>query len=152
MFLIIMSHQKSTKAKEYSNGEITVVWKPALCIHSTNCVKGLPEVFNNHARPWINAGGAGSERIVAQVEKCPSGALSYFRNSDSAAGQDTASPDGALIEVTAAGPLVVQGPVRIRLADGSEETKDGKVALCRCGSSGRKPFCDGSHRRVNFQG
>ena len=65
---------------KYSNGEVTVVWKPDLCIHSGNCVRGLNEVFNSQKRPWININGAATERIIEQVKKCPSGALSYFMN------------------------------------------------------------------------
>jgi uncharacterized Fe-S cluster protein YjdI len=70
----------SDSAKSYSNGEITVVWKPGICIHSGKCVQGLGEVFNVHNRPWINIGSSSTDRIMQQVEKCPSGALSYFRN------------------------------------------------------------------------
>ena len=65
---------------KYSNGEVIVVWKPDLCIHSGNCVRGLQEVFNSQKRPWINISGATTERIIEQVKKCPSGALSYFLN------------------------------------------------------------------------
>jgi uncharacterized Fe-S cluster protein YjdI len=71
--------------KTYSNGEITVVWKPAACIHSTICWKeatGLPDVFNPREKPWIKIEGATSERIMEQVNKCPSGALSFYFNSD----------------------------------------------------------------------
>ena len=71
-----MSDSDST----YSNGEITVVWKPGVCIHSGKCVQGLNEVFNIHTRPWINIAGSSTGRIMQQVEQCPSGALSYFRN------------------------------------------------------------------------
>ena len=66
--------------KEYTNGEITIVWKPAICAHSTICWKGesgLSEVFDPEKRPWIDPEGASSERIMAQIDKCPSGALSY---------------------------------------------------------------------------
>lgn len=78
----------SDSAKTYTNGEITVVWKSGVCIHSGQCVQGLSEVFNVHARPWINIAGSSSDRIIQQVDHCPSGALSYFRNEkmDKAAG------------------------------------------------------------------
>jgi uncharacterized Fe-S cluster protein YjdI len=66
--------------REYSNGEVTVVWKPAICIHAKYCWKELPEVFNTNVRPWVNVAGAPTERIVQQVKRCPSGALSYFYN------------------------------------------------------------------------
>ena len=67
---------------KYSNGEVTIVWKPDICIHSAKCFKGLPEVFDPKKRPWINAEGATTERIIEQVKICPSGALSYFMNAD----------------------------------------------------------------------
>ena len=67
----------------YSNGEVTVVWKPAMCQHSKICWKGLIQVFNPQVRPWINMDGATTERIIEQVKKCPSGALSYHLNSGS---------------------------------------------------------------------
>lgn len=66
--------------KHYSNGEVTVVWKPDLCRHSGICVRGLPAVFDRTRRPWIILQSADTETIVRQVERCPSGALSYFRN------------------------------------------------------------------------
>ncbi|MDB5226328.1 MAG: hypothetical protein JWN78_521 [Bacteroidota bacterium] len=62
-------------SKEYTNGEVTVVWQPHKCIHSTKCWKGLGEVFNPRIKPWINIQGAESENIVNQVHQCPSGAL-----------------------------------------------------------------------------
>jgi uncharacterized Fe-S cluster protein YjdI len=73
----------SDSDKTYTNGEISVVWKSGLCLHSAKCVQGLGEVFNVQARPWINMAGASTDRIVQQVERCPSGALSYFRNQKS---------------------------------------------------------------------
>lgn len=66
--------------KPYTNGEITVIWKPGVCLHSAKCVQGLGEVFNVKNRPWIDMEGASSDRIIRQVEQCPSGALSYVRN------------------------------------------------------------------------
>ena len=62
--------------KRYDNGEVTVVWKPSLCIHSGICFRGLPQVFDPRVRPWIRPEGASTEAIVAQVGCCPSGALS----------------------------------------------------------------------------
>ncbi len=64
----------------YTNGEITIVWKPDTCIHSTLCWKGLIEVFNPKRRPWIDANAATTDQIMEQVNKCPSAALSYYKN------------------------------------------------------------------------
>jgi len=62
----------SDSEKAYSNGEITVSWKPGVCIHSAKCVRGLGEVFNVNARPWINMDGSSTDRITKQVDQCPS--------------------------------------------------------------------------------
>ena len=67
---------------KYTNNEVTVVWKPKVCIHSTVCWKGLIEVFDPREKPWIKMGEATTEKIIDQVKKCPSGALSYFMNND----------------------------------------------------------------------
>jgi len=71
------------KKIKYTNGDVTVVWKPELCKHSGRCVTQLPKVFNLKTKPWVTMTGADSEAIKAQVEKCPTGALSWFKNSDS---------------------------------------------------------------------
>ena len=63
--------------KHYTKGDLTVVWRSALCQHSSICWKGLNEVFNPKINPWINMDGADAERIIEQVKKCPSGALSF---------------------------------------------------------------------------
>jgi uncharacterized Fe-S cluster protein YjdI len=62
--------------KEYSNGEITVVWQPGKCIHSGNCVRNLPSVFQPREQPWVKIHSASTAEIVQTVAKCPSGALS----------------------------------------------------------------------------
>ncbi len=67
--------------KKYTNDDITVIWQPGICQQSTLCWKGLIQVFDPQKRPWINMDGATTERIVEQVKKCPSGALSYVQNS-----------------------------------------------------------------------
>lgn len=71
-----------SKEHEYSNGEVTVVWKPDLCIHSGICARGLPSVFKPKDKPWIHPEGATSDEIVNQVNKCPSGALSTYYNKE----------------------------------------------------------------------
>jgi uncharacterized Fe-S cluster protein YjdI len=66
--------------KKYSNDDITVVWNPAKCIHSAICFKGLPQVFDPSKKPWVNIQGADTEKIIDQVNACPSGALSFLKN------------------------------------------------------------------------
>ena len=72
-----MSNQEIIK--RYTNGDITVVWQPALCIHCGMCAKGLPQVFDPKRRPWVILDGYDSETIIDQVDACPSGALSIER-------------------------------------------------------------------------
>jgi predicted GNAT family acetyltransferase/uncharacterized Fe-S cluster protein YjdI len=66
--------------KEYSNGEITIVWEPSQCQHAGICVKMLPEVYKPKEKPWINQYNASTEQLKDQIAKCPSGALSYYTN------------------------------------------------------------------------
>lgn len=66
--------------KEYTNGEITVVWKQALCVHAGLCAKGLPQVFQPKEKPWIKPHQAPTDAIITQINKCPSGALSFYEN------------------------------------------------------------------------
>ncbi|MBL8021324.1 MAG: (4Fe-4S)-binding protein [Leptospirales bacterium] len=68
--------------KKYSNGEIEIIWKPGTCIHSGICFRGLPAVFDPRAKPWITPAGANTEAIRAQIEACPSKALTFKMLSD----------------------------------------------------------------------
>ncbi|GAA4271484.1 (4Fe-4S)-binding protein [Aquimarina gracilis] len=65
--------------KEYSNREITVVWKPGKCIHAGVCVKTLPNVYDPKAKPWITPENATTKALIDQIDRCPSGALSYIK-------------------------------------------------------------------------
>jgi uncharacterized Fe-S cluster protein YjdI len=73
---------KNNMIKEYTNGEITVVWQSSKCIHSANCVKNLSSVFQPQTQPWIKMDNASTEEIVATVAQCPSGALSIKQNEE----------------------------------------------------------------------
>jgi uncharacterized Fe-S cluster protein YjdI len=137
--------------KTYTNGEVTVVWKPGACIHSTICWKeatGLPEVFNPRARPWIKIDGSTTEKIVAQVQKCPSGALSFYYNID---GPEQVATESK-VEVLRNGPLLVYGNLTIKDQFGNETKKSKVTAFCRCGLSGNKPYCDGSYIKAKIDG
>ncbi|QHW00004.1 (4Fe-4S)-binding protein [Spirosoma endbachense] len=136
--------------KTNSNGEITVVWKPAVCIHSKLCWTQLAEVFNPRARPWVNIEGAGTQRIIEQVDRCPSKALSYFRNEEAI--EPEAILAESLVEPLPNGPLLVYGNLRVKDADGHETQKNKVTAFCRCGASSNKPYCDGTHLKVGFVG
>lgn len=147
--------------KEYTNGEITVLWKPSECIHSTICYKNLLEVFNPSKRPWINMQGATSEKIIDIVKRCPTGALTYLYNNDDKSDKPPQSEnqptgvaetknDPVIIEVIQGGPLMIEGNF---IVVGSEEKNFGKKGLayfCRCGNTRNPPYCDGTHRKIGF--
>jgi len=131
----------------YANDAIEVIWEPKLCIHVRNCVRGLPRVFDPERRPWVDVDAADPEVIAATVLTCPTGAL-HFRRSDGGA-QEEPQPE-TTVEPRPNGPLFVRGRVRIVDEEGRLIREDTRLALCRCGASANKPFCDGSHRRIGF--
>lgn len=142
--------------KKYSNKEITIFWRPDRCIHSANCLIGLPNVFNNGRRPWINIGGAETKEIIRTVNTCPSRALVYAKNSDRIRKVKRKTvkkpPKYARIQILKDGPVLVSGNFIIRDANRKKiriETET--VALCRCGVSKIKPFCDGNHKEIGFK-
>ncbi|MGA9097664.1 MAG: (4Fe-4S)-binding protein [Methanotrichaceae archaeon] len=129
--------------KEYTNSEITVYWDPDKCIHSRKCVNGLPQVFDRNKKPWINMQGSDSEEIMKVIDRCPSGALSYKKS-------ETIQKPSAEIKVTKNGPLLVKGNCVLIDCDDNEIASCGPFALCRCGGSKKKPFCDGTHSKIGF--
>ncbi len=138
------------RKKEYSNGEITVIWEEGKCIHSAKCVQGLAQVFDIQKRPWINIKGAETDQICKQVDLCPSKALTWYSNNK----EDTTMDDNKekkSIEFLPNGPILISGQVSVKHSDGREEVCD-NPALCRCGGSANKPFCDGAHNKNGFEG
>jgi uncharacterized Fe-S cluster protein YjdI len=134
--------------KEYATDEIVVEWEPRLCFHSENCVRALPQVFDSSRRPWVDVDAATAGEIEAAVARCPSGALRTRRIGVPVAPrmhapEVRASPDG---------PLLISGGVRIVDAHGTVLYEGEKAALCRCGGSANKPFCDGTHKANGFRG
>lgn len=71
---------ENEKIIKYKNEDITILWKPALCIHSGECVKALPKVYNPKERPWVKIENATTPELKSQISKCPSKALSYYEN------------------------------------------------------------------------
>jgi uncharacterized Fe-S cluster protein YjdI len=137
------------KVKEYSNGEVTVVWEAEKCIHSAICAKGLPKVFQPRERPWIKIDAAVTDALVNQVKACPSGALSYYMNNETPKADSSSETK---VDVLENGPLLVHGALKVVHKDGKEETKNKTTAFCRCGSSANKPYCDGTHNKQGFVG
>ena len=136
--------------KEYSNGEVTVVWEPRACIHSGNCARGLPEVFKPKEKPWVDVNASSSHRIIETVKTCPSGALTIKSNSamENNATQETSACEVSFFEN---GPLQISGDFTVTDGQGNVMDTKKKVFLCRCGASENKPFCDGRHKKIGFE-
>ncbi len=140
-------------SKTYSNGEITIVWKPSVCIHSTLCwkgEKGLKSVFNPMEKPWIKPHGADTEAIIERVTGCPSGALSFYFN-DRQQEASTESGSEPIVEVLPNGPLLIHGSIHLKHKDEASSLQNKVTAFCRCGASANKPYCDGSHQHNGFK-
>lgn len=67
-------------SEEFSNDEITVSYSPHRCINAEICAKGLSKVFRHDVLPWIDMEASTTKKIICQIKKCPSGALTYKRN------------------------------------------------------------------------
>lgn len=155
--------------RQYTNGEITVFWKPAKCIHATTCFRELLEVFNPRKRPWINMQGASSEKITEVTNKCPTAAIywKYNKDLDEAVEVSTdyskeVNPESlhtskhqnstsAKISIMKDGPILVEGDFSVTDSTGKELKPMLMTSFCRCGHSHAQPFCDGTHRKVGFR-
>ena len=133
---------------KYPSGEVDVFWDGRLCIHVGECTRAKGELFVGGRDPWCDPDRASVEEAVDVVERCPTGALTYAVK-DGATVESAASEN--TVSVTSDGPLFFRGDLDI---DGSPDDMPGvkfRAALCRCGQSGNKPFCDNSHRDSDFQ-
>lgn len=145
--------------KEYSKDDVTIVWQPKKCIHSTNCWRGMPKAFNPKQKPWITLDNVTAEEIMEQVQKCPSGALSIKNVGTDSHNIDSHNVDShssannteyTEITILKNGPLSIKGNLTLKHKDGKEETQK-EIYLCRCGQSENKPFCDGTHKKCGFK-
>lgn len=140
---------------KYSNGEVTILWKPKLCSHSTKCWKGttgLNSVFDPAKKPWIDPMGASTEKIIEQIKKCPSGALSFVMNNalnHENVDIELKAHNDVIVEKN--GPLIIKGTITIKDQNGNIVEKRGSTSFCRCGLSQNKPYCDNSHEDSDFK-
>jgi uncharacterized Fe-S cluster protein YjdI len=102
--------QERGPSRAYAGDAIEVLWEPRLCIHVCNCVRGLPQVFDSEARPWIVVDAADADAVAATIETCPTGALHYRRLDG---GRDEQPEEDTTIEPRPNGPLFVRGRVRV---------------------------------------
>ncbi len=138
----------SNVGRAYRNATIELTWEPQLCIHFAACIRGSSEAFDPHRHPWIDVDAVPAERLAEIVARCPTGALHARLVSGDPA---EAAPDPATIVPMEDGPLIVHGRVQLRARNGDLIREDTRIALCRCGNSLNKPFCDDSHYRMGFR-
>jgi CDGSH-type Zn-finger protein/uncharacterized Fe-S cluster protein YjdI len=129
---------------EYRGTKVVIRFDGHKCIHSRQCVLGLPEVFVANADgPWIRPDGAPPETVAALALNCPSGAITVERLDGD---RNESPPSINVVRVRENGPLAFHADLVIEGHGGAL-----RATLCRCGASQRKPFCDGSHARVEFK-
>jgi CDGSH-type Zn-finger protein len=133
---------------DYQGEGVTIHDDRSVCAHAGLCTDNLSEVFRLREEPWIDAGGADVDAVVAQVQRCPSGALSVSVGGDAELVEEEL-PQG--VSPVPNGPYRVTGGVQVLAADGAAYEVRNRQTLCRCGGSSNKPFCNGTHWKIRFQ-
>lgn len=129
----------------YPGKEVDVLYDRKRCIHAAECGRGLKAVFDGQKTPWIDPDQAPAETVVRVVNRCPTGALKIHRPDGSPA---ETIPAQNTVTVSPDGPLYGWGEIVVE--DGASALVQTRVALCRCGASANKPYCDGKHSKVGF--
>lgn len=142
------SDRRRDHCDDYEGDGIVVHDNRHACAHSEECIHGAPEVFHKMHRPWITPAGAGADAIAEVIRRCPSGALSYTQGGPPWQGIDRPPR----VRVMPGGPYRIEGGVELAIEEDVWADGVGRehYALCRCGGSLNKPFCDGTHWRNGF--
>ncbi len=133
--------------ENYEGKSITIHDNRGICAHHGFCTDGLPNVWRMKVEPWIDPDGEEPNRIVETIKLCPSGALSYSIDGVEERDQDR-PPE---IRVSKDGSFWVRGGVVLDDTEWGVEASKEHYALCRCGHSKNKPFCDGQHWYADFK-
>lgn len=141
------SRRQPDRLDTYEGTEITILDNRGICSHAGYCTDSLPKVWQMGVEPWINPDAASTEEIIKTIKKCPSGALSYSMNSR----LHNSWHSDADIYITKNGPYKVKGEINLKNTELFEGMSSDHYALCRCGQSRNKPFCDGSHWYSGFR-
>lgn len=131
----------------YQGQAITIHYNKLLCSHASVCGGQLKSVFNSDNQPWINPDNASRDEIIEVIKQCPSGALSYSNNNDSVVHGEG---DEISINIAKNGPYYINN-VKLLDTEFGQGACQKKYALCRCGASKNKPFCDGRHLDTHWQ-
>jgi CDGSH-type Zn-finger protein/uncharacterized Fe-S cluster protein YjdI len=134
----------------YEGADITIRYDANRCIHAAECVHGLGRVFDPKARPWIDPDGASAEEIMDVVHRCPTGALSY-ETTGQVEYDPPPVPKPVEMSICTDGPIYVHGRFVLAAPDAESTDSEPRLALCRCGASDNKPYCDNSHSNVEFR-
>jgi CDGSH-type Zn-finger protein len=129
----------------YAGNEITILDNRGICQHAGFCTDNQPSVFKLHQEPWIDPNAEPGAAIAAQIHQCPSGALSHSPLSIEYPVRETK------ITVSKDGPYRVSGSIELETDFWGVGASRDQYALCRCGASKNKPFCDGTHWYINFK-
>ncbi|MFI5388259.1 MAG: ferritin-like domain-containing protein [Candidatus Eremiobacterales bacterium] len=135
------------RPETYVGKAITIHDNRGTCCHAGNCTDHLPSVFHHEGDTFVTPDGASADEVVAIVRQCPSGALGFTRDGVDYKGEDR---DQA-IYVSKDGPYHVQGNIAVQREKQNSGALAEHYALCRCGHSKNKPFCDGTHWYVGFK-
>jgi len=133
--------------RTYTGENVDVTYEAGRCIHVAECVKRLQTVFDTSRRPWILPDADSPDSIAETVLECPSGALHYERKDG---GKSEPVQANNTIRPIKNGPLHVRGDFIIMNSAGEVLLQDTRAALCRCGGSANKPFCDNTHKAIDF--
>ncbi len=135
------------KVFTYKGEEATIHHNRLLCSHAGECSKRLPSVFDPKRKPWIEPGNGTISDLEAVVQACPSGALRLSTGVDQ---PQHLVGDGAVVAVEKDGPYRVAN-IALEGVSWATGASNKKYVLCRCGQSGNKPFCDGSHHDAGWR-
>ena len=136
------------KVYDFEGEKIDAVWDGRLCIHVGECTRAKGELFKSGRKPWGEPDRAEPDEVAEVVRRCPTGALTYRRKDG---GAEETAPGANTVVISNNGPLYVSGELKI---DGAADDMPGvryRAALCRCGDSSNKPFCDNTHEKKEFR-
>ncbi len=132
---------------QYPGRKATVSWNGRLCIHVGECGRAKGDLFVGGRDPWCQPDLSSDEEVADVISRCPTGALTV----DFVDGSGTEQPATAnTVNVAYNGPLFVRGRLAIEDAPADAPGLAFRAALCRCGKSQNKPFCDNSHEKEGF--
>jgi CDGSH-type Zn-finger protein/uncharacterized Fe-S cluster protein YjdI len=132
---------------DYPGSDIDVHWDERLCIHIGECGYAANELFVGGREPWCIPDQVSRTEVREVCERCPSGALTYSDKT----GAPEQAPGENTLGVAYNGPLYAKGELEIAGAPTDMGGVRFRAALCRCGASKNKPFCDNSHLTSGFQ-